>query len=190
MGRARARSAQEGAPSPAAPTIRQDSPVLTRLAPCVMMSPLSIAQYLPPRRQALRRRRVRRGLAGPRFGTPIGAIPGGCRSWSFWAIQTVAAHQRRPAQRGWGGRRYGERPDAAEHPGRVLVVDPPCAQADLALSQPSREPDRFLQRQILWRRTRHVPPPVTRDAAVRFVEVAGGVYERGKAMNRRKRKPS
>jgi hypothetical protein len=40
---------------------------LTKLTPCLLMSPLSIAQYLPPT-PALRRGGVRRGLTDPRVG--------------------------------------------------------------------------------------------------------------------------
>ncbi len=152
---------------------------LTRLTPCVMMSPLSVAQHWPAE-------------AAP-FDVVIFDEASQIAPWdAIGAIargrQTVIVgdpEQLPPTQ---VGERIGEDgPDAADVPDQESILDE-CLAAALP------------QRRLAWHyRSRHesliafsnrhyyrgglvtFPSPVTADRAVRLIPVADGLYERGGA---------
>ena len=122
---------------------------LTRLTPCVMMSPLSIAQYLPAEAQPFdvvlfdeasqipvwdAIGRDRPGQAGDRRRRPAAAAPD-------------------LGRRAWRRRRRGRhrRHRSGEHPRRMPGLEHSVSSPRLALSQPAREPDRLLEPRLLRR---------------------------------------
>ncbi len=100
--------------------------LLPRLKPCVLMSPLSVAQYLRPGSLGIRPRRVRRGLADPAVGRrrrDRARALGGRRR----RLEAAPADQLLPGRGGRRGARRGRRRGAREHPRRVR-----CGRAALA----------------------------------------------------------
>ncbi|MBG0809900.1 DUF3320 domain-containing protein [Methylosinus sp. H3A] len=158
--------------------------VLTRLTPCVMMSPLSIAQYLPSDAKSFDVV-IFDEASQIQVWDAIGAIARGNQ-----AVIVGDPEQLPPTS-------VGER--AAE--GDDETAGLPSQQSILDECLASNIPSLRLQ----WHyRSRHesliafsnakyyrgdlitFPSPVTRDDAVRYVHVDGGVYERGGSKTNRK----
>ncbi|WP_407156581.1 DUF3320 domain-containing protein [Bradyrhizobium sp. STM 3557] len=159
---------------------------LTQLAPCVMMSPLSIAQYLPADAKPFDVVIFDEASQIPVWDA-IGAIARGTQ------VVIVGDPEQLPptnvGQRGAG--------DDADDDGSVVQSQQSILDECLASNLPSMR--------LSWHyRSRHesliafsnakyyrgelvtFPSPVTRDTAVRYVHVQGGVYERGGAKVNRK----
>jgi hypothetical protein len=159
---------------------------LTQLAPCVMMSPLSIAQYLPADAKPFDVVIFDEASQIPVWDA-IGAIARGTQ------VVIVGDPEQLPptsvGQRGAG--------DDADDDGNVVQSQQSILDECLASNLPSLR--------LSWHyRSRHesliafsnakyyrgelvtFPSPVTRDTAVRYVNVPGGVYERGGAKVNRK----
>ena len=159
--------------------------VLTRLAPCVMMSPLSIAQYLPADTKPFDVVIFDEASQVPVWDA-IGAIARGSQ------VVVVGDPQQLPPTS------VGQRTaDGAEDDYETVQTQQSILDECLSSNLPSLR--------LTWHyRSRHesliafsnakyyagelvtFPSPVTRDSAVRFVEVPGGIYERGKAKVNRK----
>ena len=150
---------------------------LTRLTPCVMMSPLSIAQYLPADAQPFDVVLFDEASQIPVWDA-IGAIARGKQ------VVVVGDPQQLPPT-SFGERGVDEVEDGTDVTDQESILDE-CLAANI----PSRRLD--------WHyRSRHesliafsnhayytgqlvtFPSPVTEDRAVRYVHVPGGVYERG-----------
>jgi hypothetical protein len=159
---------------------------LTQLAPCVMMSPLSIAQYLPVDAKPFDVVIFDEASQIPVWNA-IGAIARGTQ------VVIVGDPEQLPptsvGQRGVG--------DDADDDGSVVQSQQSILDECLASNLPSMR--------LSWHyRSRHesliafsnakyyrgelvtFPSPVTRDTAVRYENVEGGVYERGAAKVNRK----
>lgn len=153
--------------------------VLTRLTPCVMMSPLSIAQYMPAEREPFDVVIFdEASQISPWDG--IGAIARGKQ-----AIIVGDPEQLPPTN--VGDRGVDDIEDGSDVADQESILDE-CLAANVP------------QRRLDWHyRSRHesliafsnshyyggrlvtFPSPVTEDRAVRLVHVPNGVYERGKA---------
>ena len=150
---------------------------LTRLTPCVMMSPLSIAQYLPADAQPFDLVLFDEASQMPVWDA-IGVIARGKQ------VVVVGDPQQLPPT-SFGERGVDEVEDGTDVADQESILDE-CLAANI----PSRRLD--------WHyRSRHesliafsnhayytgqlvtFPSPVTDDRAVRYVHVPGGVYERG-----------
>jgi very-short-patch-repair endonuclease len=160
--------------------------VLTRLTPCVMMSPLSIAQYLPPDAKPFDVV-IFDEASQIQVWDAIGAIARGNQ-----AIIVGDPEQLPPTSVGERAADGGDDDDGGVLPGQQSILDE-C----LASNIPSMR--------LQWHyRSRHesliafsnakyyrgelitFPSPVTRDDAVRYIHVEGGVYERGGSKTNRK----
>jgi very-short-patch-repair endonuclease len=160
--------------------------VLTQLAPCVMMSPLSIAQYLPADAKPFDVVIFDEASQIPVWDA-IGAIARGSQ-----VIIVGDPEQLPPTNVGQRGV-----DDDAETDDGVVQSQQSILDECLASNIPSMR--------LSWHyRSRHesliafsnakyyrgelttFPSPVTRDTAVRYVHVEGGVYERGGAKVNRK----
>lgn len=120
----------------------------SKLAPCMLMSPLSIAQYLPPNQAlfdvvifGMRRRRLRLGTLWGRFRRARQTI-------------IVGDPKQLPPTNFFG--RNEEEEDVADHEKDLeSILDEakaagiPNARSAMALSQPKRVPDRLLQSSLL-----------------------------------------
>jgi very-short-patch-repair endonuclease len=159
---------------------------LTQLAPCVMMSPLSIAQYLPAESKPFDVVIFDEASQIPVWDA-IGAIARGTQ-----VVVVGDPEQLPPTNVGQRGT-----DDEAETDGGVVQNQQSILDECLASNLPSMR--------LSWHyRSRHesliafsnakyyrgelvtFPSPVTRDTAVRYVQVEGGVYERGAAKVNRK----
>jgi hypothetical protein len=159
--------------------------VLTQLAPCVMMSPLSIAQYLPAGAKPFDVVIFDEASQIPVWDA-IGAIARGTQ-----VIIVGDPEQLPPTNVGQRG------VDDEDDDGSTVVSQQSILDECLASNIPSMR--------LSWHyRSRHesliafsnakyyrgelmtFPSPVTRDTAVRYVHVEGGVYERGGAKVNRK----
>jgi very-short-patch-repair endonuclease len=159
--------------------------VLTQLAPCVMMSPLSIAQYLPPDAKPFDIVIFDEASQIPVWDA-IGAIARGTQ-----VIVVGDPEQLPPTSVGQRG------VDDEDDDGSTLQSQQSILDECLASNIPSMR--------LSWHyRSRHesliafsnakyyrgelmtFPSPVTRDTAVRYVHVEGGIYERGGAKVNRK----
>jgi very-short-patch-repair endonuclease len=159
--------------------------VLTQLAPCVMMSPLSIAQYLPPDAKPFDVV-IFDEASQILVWDAIGAIARGNQ------VVIVGDPQQLPPTS------VGQRAsDDQDDDGATVQSQQSILDECLASNIPSMR--------LSWHyRSRHesliafsnakyyrgelitFPSPVTRDRAVRYIHVEGGVYERGGAkVNRR-----
>ncbi len=160
--------------------------VLTRLTPCVMMSPLSIAQYLPPDAKPFDVV-IFDEASQIQVWDAIGAIARGNQ-----AIIVGDPEQLPPTSVGERAADGGDEDDGGVPPSQQSILDE-C----LASNIPSMR--------LQWHyRSRHesliafsnakyyrgelitFPSPVTRDDAVRYIHVEGGVYERGGSKTNRK----
>jgi very-short-patch-repair endonuclease len=159
--------------------------VLTQLAPCVMMSPLSIAQYLPAGANPFDVVIFDEASQIPVWDA-IGAIARGTQ------VIIVGDPEQLPPTS--VGQRGG---DDEDDDGSTVVSQQSILDECLASNIPSMR--------LSWHyRSRHesliafsnakyyrgelmtFPSPVTRDTAVRYVHVEGGIYERGGAKVNRK----
>jgi hypothetical protein len=159
--------------------------VLTKLAPCVMMSPLSIAQYLPADAKPFDVVIFDEASQIPVWDA-IGAIARGSQ-----VIIVGDPEQLPPTSVGQRG------VDDEDDDGATIQSQQSILDECLASNLPSMR--------LSWHyRSRHesliafsnakyyrgelmtFPSPVTRDAAVRYIHVADGVYERGGAKVNRK----
>ena len=157
MGHAGARDQQEGAPHAAAPALRAD-PERADPAHALRHDEPAVDRTIPAgRRQAVRRRDLRRGIADPGLGRHRRDRPrqaGDHRRRS----RAAAADQRRPARRRRRGRRRLRRCRASR--ASSTSASPRTSRAcgcRLALPQPPREPDRVLEPAILSRRAGDLP---------------------------------
>jgi len=160
--------------------------VLTKLTPCVMMSPLSIAQYLPPDAKPFDVV-IFDEASQIQVWDAIGAIARGNQ-----AIIVGDPEQLPPTSVGERAADGSNDDDTGVLPSQQSILDE-C----LASNIPSMK--------LQWHyRSRHesliafsnakyyrgelitFPSPVTRDDAVRYVHVEGGVYERGGSKTNRK----
>lgn len=160
--------------------------VLTQLAPCVMMSPLSIAQYLPADAKPFDVVIFDEASQIPVWDA-IGAIARGTQ------VVIVGDPEQLPPTN------VGQRgiDEDAESEGGIVQSQQSILDECLASNIPSMR--------LSWHyRSRHesliafsnakyyrgelvtFPSPVTRDTAVRYVHVPGGFYERGGAKVNRK----
>lgn len=150
---------------------------LTRLTPCVMMSPLSIAQYLPPDGQTFDVVIFDEASQIPVWDA-IGAIARGRQ-----VIIAGDPEQLPPTS-------VGERGVDDVEDG----IDVEDQESILSECRAARIPERrldwhyrsqhesliaFSNQQYYMGRLVTFPSPMTRDCAVRYVHVPGGVYERG-----------
>lgn len=159
--------------------------VMTQLAPCVMMSPLSIAQYLPAEAKPFDIVIFDEASQIPVWDA-IGAIARGSQ-----VIVVGDPAQLPPTSVGQRGI------DNDDDDGSTVESQQSILDECLASNIPSMR--------LSWHyRSRHesliafsnakyyrgelitFPSPVTRDAAVRYVHVEGGIYERGGAKVNRK----
>ncbi|OAF16597.1 hypothetical protein AYJ54_05375 [Bradyrhizobium centrolobii] len=159
--------------------------VLTQLAPCVMMSPLSIAQYLPADAKPFDVVIFDEASQIPVWDA-IGAIARGTQ-----VVIVGDPEQLPPTNVGQRG------VDDEDDDGSIVQSQQSILDECLASNVPSMR--------LSWHyRSRHesliafsnvkyyrgelttFPSPVTRDAAVRYIHVEGGVYERGGAKVNRK----
>ena len=158
--------------------------VLTKLAPCMMMSPLSIAQYLPPDAKPFDIV-IFDEASQIAVWDAIGAIARGSQ------VVIVGDPQQLPPTS------VGQRTDMDEDDGATVQSQQSILDECLASNLPSLRLD--------WHyRSRHesliafsnakyyrgelvtFPSPFTSDTAVRLVPVLGGVYDRGKSKVNRK----
>ncbi|WP_271565787.1 DUF3320 domain-containing protein [Bradyrhizobium sp. CCBAU 11386] len=159
--------------------------VLTQLAPCAMMSPLSIAQYLPAEAKPFDVVIFDEASQIPVWDA-IGAIARGTQ-----VVIVGDPEQLPPTSVGQRG------VDDEDDDGSIVHSQQSILDECLASNIPSMR--------LSWHyRSRHesliafsnvkyyrgelttFPSPVTRDTAVRYVHVEGGVYERGGAKVNRK----
>ncbi|UPK06973.1 DUF3320 domain-containing protein [Bradyrhizobium sp. 170] len=159
--------------------------VMTQLAPCIMMSPLSIAQYLPAEAKPFDVVIFDEASQIPVWDA-IGAIARGSQ-----VIVVGDPEQLPPTSVGQRG------VDDEEDDGSTVQSQQSILDECLASNIPSMR--------LSWHyRSRHesliafsnakyyrgelmtFPSPVTRDTAVRYVHVEGGIYERGGAKVNRK----
>ena len=159
--------------------------VLTKLAPCAMMSPLSIAQYLPADTKPFDIVIFDEASQIPVWDA-IGAIARGSQ-----VVIVGDPEQLPPTSVGQRGI------DDEDDDGSTVQSQQSILDECLASNLPSMR--------LSWHyRSRHesliafsnakyyrgelmtFPSPVTRDAAVRYIQVADGVYERGGAKVNRK----
>ena len=159
--------------------------VMTQLAPCVMMSPLSIAQYLPAEAKPFDVVIFDEASQIPVWDA-IGAIARGSQ-----AIIVGDPEQLPPTSVGQRG------VDDEDDDGSTVQSQQSILDECLASNIPSMR--------LSWHyRSRHesliafsnakyyrgelmtFPSPVTRDTAVRYIHVEGGIYERGGAKVNRK----
>lgn len=159
--------------------------VLTQLAPCMMMSPLSIAQYLPPDAKPFDVVIFDEASQIPVWDA-IGAIARGSQ-----VVIVGDPEQLPPTSVGQRGA------DEQEDDGGVVKTQQSILDECLSSNLPSLR--------LTWHyRSRHesliafsnakyyggelvtFPSPVTKDGAVRFIHVQDGVYERGGAKVNRK----
>ena len=159
--------------------------VMTQLAPCVMMSPLSIAQYLPAEAKPFDVVIFDEASQIPVWDA-IGAIARGSQ-----VIIVGDPEQLPPTSVGQRG------VDDEDDDGSTVQSQQSILDECLASNIPSMR--------LSWHyRSRHesliafsnakyyrgelmtFPSPVTRDTAVRYVHVEGGIYERGGAKVNRK----
>ncbi|KRR22382.1 DUF3320 domain-containing protein [Bradyrhizobium retamae] len=159
--------------------------VMTQLAPCIMMSPLSIAQYLPAEAKPFDVVIFDEASQIPVWDA-IGAIARGSQ-----VIVVGDPEQLPPTNVGQRG------VDDEDDDGSTVQSQQSILDECLASNIPSMR--------LSWHyRSRHesliafsnakyyrgelmtFPSPVTRDAAVRYVHVEGGIYERGGAKVNRK----
>ena len=159
--------------------------VMTQLAPCIMMSPLSIAQYLPAEAKPFDVVIFDEASQIPVWDA-IGAIARGSQ-----VIIVGDPEQLPPTSVGQRG------VDDEDDDGSTVQSQQSILDECLASNIPSMR--------LSWHyRSRHesliafsnakyyrgelmtFPSPVTRDTAVRYVHVEGGIYERGGAKVNRK----
>lgn len=159
--------------------------VLTQLAPCVMMSPLSIAQYLPAEAKPFDVVIFDEASQIPVWDA-IGAIARGSQ-----VVIVGDPEQLPPTNVGQRG------VDDEDDDGSIVQSQQSILDECLASNIPSMR--------LSWHyRSRHesliafsnvkyyrgelttFPSPVTRDTAVRYIHVEGGIYERGGAKVNRK----
>jgi Protein of unknown function (DUF4011)/REase_MTES_1575/AAA domain/Protein of unknown function (DUF3320) len=159
--------------------------VMTQLAPCIMMSPLSIAQYLPAEAKPFDIVIFDEASQIPVWDA-IGAIARGSQ-----VIVVGDPEQLPPTSVGQRG------VDDEDDDGSTVQSQQSILDECLASNIPSMR--------LSWHyRSRHesliafsnakyyhgglmtFPSPVTRDTAVRYVHVEGGIYERGGAKVNRK----
>ena len=157
---------------------------LTRLTPCVMMSPLSIAQYLPAEAQPFDVVLFDEASQIPTWDA-IGAIARGKQ------VVVIGDPEQLPPT-SIGERGVDEVEDGTDVADQESILDE-CLAANIP------------RRRLDWHyRSRHesliafsnhayytgklvtFPSPVTEDRAVRYVHVPGGVYERGTGRVNRK----
>lgn len=154
--------------------------VLTQLAPCVMISPLSIAQYLPPDAKPFDVVIFDEASQIPVWDA-VGAIARGNQ------VVIVGDPEQLPPTN------VGQRAaDGQDDDGGIVQTQQSILDECLSSNLPSLR--------LIWHyRSRHesliafsnaryyrgelvtFPSPFTRDTAVRYVPVEGGVYERGGA---------
>lgn len=151
--------------------------VLTRLTPCVMMSPLSIAQYLPPDARAFDVVIFDEASQIPVWDA-IGAIARGRQV-------VIAGDTEQLPPTSIGERGVDEVDDGSDVADQESILSecracnlPSC---HLAWHYRSRHESliAFSNRHYYEGRLITFPSPVTEDRAVRYVHVPNGVYERG-----------
>ncbi len=159
--------------------------VLTRLAPCVMMSPLSIAQYLPPDAKPFDVVVFDEASQVPVWDA-IGAIARGSQ------VVVVGDPEQLPPT-SIGQRNADGVDDDPENIQTQQSILDECLSSNLPALRLTWHYRSRHESLIAFSNAKYYggelvtfPSPFTRDAAVRFVEVAGGVYERGKAKVNRK----
>ena len=153
--------------------------VLTKLTPCMMMSPLSIAQYLPPDAKPFDVVIFDEASQMPVWDA-IGTMARGRQ------VIVVGDPEQLPptniAQRG-----EAEDDDGATIQSQQSILDEcvACNLPRIRLNWHYRSKHESL---IAFSNARYYrselvtfPSPVTKDTAVRFIQVAQGLYERGKA---------
>ncbi|BAS00914.1 DNA helicase related protein [Blastochloris viridis] len=150
--------------------------VLTRLTPCVMMSPLSIAQYLPPDLAPFDVVIFDEASQIPVWDA-IGAIARGRQ------VVIVGDPEQLPPTS--VGERGAANDDDADIEDQESILDECLAsnipQLRLDWHYRSRHESliAFSNAHYYAGRLVTFPSPLTRDTAVRYVHVPGGVYERG-----------
>lgn len=158
--------------------------VLTQLAPCVMMSPLSIAQYLPAEAKPFDVVIFDEASQIPVWDA-IGAIARGSQ------VVIVGDPEQLPPT-SVGQRGVDEDDDGATIQSQQSILDECLASniPNMRLTWHYRSRHESL---IAFSNAKYYrgelttfPSPVTRDTAVRYVHVEGGVYERGGAKVNRK----
>ena len=153
--------------------------VLTRLTPCVMMSPLSIAQYLPPDAKPFDVVIFDEASQIPVWDA-IGAIARGNQ------VVIVGDPEQLPPT-SIGERGVDEIEDGSDVEDQESILDAAIAsnipQKELVWHYRSRHESLIAFSNHAYYRGRLVtfPSPVTEDRAVRYVHVPHGVYERGAA---------
>ncbi|MGF7159194.1 very-short-patch-repair endonuclease [Rhodoligotrophos appendicifer] len=156
---------------------------LTRLTPCVMMSPLSIAQYLPPDSQPFDVVIFDEASQIPVWDA-IGALARGRQSI------IVGDPQQLPPTN--VGERGVDDQDDSEIEDQESILDEALASnitaRDLNWHYRSRHESLIAFSNHTYYNGKLVtfPSPVTDDVAVRYVHVPGGVYERGAGRVNRK----
>ena len=129
---------------------------LTRLTPCVMMSPLSIAQYLPADAQPFDVVLFDEASQIPVWDA-IGVIARGKQVVVVGDPQQLPPTSLRRARCRRRRGRHRRRPIRRAFSTSASPPNIPHAPARLALPQPAREPDRLLQPRLLRRPAGHVP---------------------------------
>jgi Protein of unknown function (DUF4011)/AAA domain len=152
--------------------------VLTRLTPCVMMSPLSIAQYLPPDSKLFDIVIFDEASQIPVWDA-IGAMARGHQ------VVVVGDPEQLPPTN-VGQRTETEDEDSATLQSQQSILDECVAcnipRVKLTWHYRSKHESLIAFSNARYYRSELVtfPSPVTKDTALRFVGVKGGVYERGK----------
>ena len=151
--------------------------LLTRLTPCVMMSPLSIAQYLPPDAKLFDVVIFDEASQIPVWDA-IGAMARGRQ------VIVVGDPEQLPPIN------VGQRGDSEEDDGATVQSQQPILDECVACNLPrvrlnwhyrSRHESLITFSNARYYRSELVtfPSPVTKDTALRFIPVKDGVYERG-----------
>ena len=152
--------------------------VLTRLTPCVMMSPLSIAQYLPPDSKLFDVIIFDEASQIPVWDA-IGAMARGRQ------VIVVGDPEQLPPTN------VGQRGDSEDDDSAILQSQQSILDECVACNLPrvrltwhyrSRHESLIAFSNARYYRSELVtfPSPVTKDTALRFVPVEDGIYERGK----------
>jgi very-short-patch-repair endonuclease len=160
--------------------------VLTRLTPCVMMSPLSIAQYLPPDARPFDVV-IFDEASQIQVWDAIGAIARGNQ-----AIIVGDPEQLPPTAVGERAADGDGDDDGAVLPSQQSILDE-CLASNIPNMQLKWHYRSRYESLIAFSNAKYYrgelitfPSPVTRDDAVRYVHVEGGVYERGASKTNRK----
>lgn len=159
--------------------------VLTKLTPCVMMSPLSIAQYLPAGAKPFDVV-IFDEASQIQVWDAIGAIARGNQ-----AVIVGDPEQLPPTSVGERAAEGGE-DDEGVLPSQQSILDE-CLASNIPSMRLQWHYRSRHESLIAFSNTKYYggelvtfPSPVTRDNAVRYVHVEGGVYERGGSKTNRK----